>query len=294
MTTEYVCKTCGKSFPTKQGLCGHQRYHSPNFNRSQLNVKEKNLQLKLNKLDEWIHEQHTCKRCGKIMTEKFGSGTYCSRKCSNSRERNIQTRQRISESTKQTLLIKDIRGTNIRNYNKNPKYCCICNSPISYNRKEWQTCGNRDCILKLQSKTMIELTSEQGLHNTVYDRRMKWGVYNGFRCDSSWELAYLMWCLDHHINITRNTNSFPYTFNNEKHNYFPDFIVNDHYVEIKGRYTEEVYAKIKCFPKDKILEMIDSSTIVPYLKYCEDTYGKDFYRLYDRNYPSWMDKIDAE
>ena len=31
----------------------------------------------------WIEEKHTCKTCGKVMTEKFGSGIFCSRPCAN-------------------------------------------------------------------------------------------------------------------------------------------------------------------------------------------------------------------
>lgn len=42
--------------------------------------------------------------------------------------------------------------------------------------------------------------------------RGKKGRYKGFYCDSSWELAYVMYCLDHNICIERNTAKFEYVF----------------------------------------------------------------------------------
>ena len=44
--------------------------------------------------------------------------------------------------------------------------------------------------------------------------RGKKGWYKGFFCDSSWELAYVVYCLDHKINITRNTKKTKYVWDN--------------------------------------------------------------------------------
>ena len=55
----------------------------------------------------------------------------------------------------------------------------------------------------------------------------KWGTYKGIHCDSSWELAYVMYNLDHDIEFERCIDHFTYYDKNGKsHEYFPDFILN--------------------------------------------------------------------
>lgn len=56
------------------------------------------------KLNQWLSEQHTCERCGKIMTEKFGSGKFCSKSCANTRDHSEETKEKIRQGlTKQTI-----------------------------------------------------------------------------------------------------------------------------------------------------------------------------------------------
>lgn len=109
--------------------------------------------------------------------------------------------------------------------------------------------------------------------------RGKKGIYKGYYCDSSWELAYVIYNLDHNIKFERNEELFPYEFNGEQHKYKPDFIEGDTYVEIKGYFTEQVKAKERAFPFK--LKYIDGEAILPYLKYVEQKYGKDFIKLYE-------------
>lgn len=109
--------------------------------------------------------------------------------------------------------------------------------------------------------------------------RGKKGTYKGYYCDSSWELAYVIYNLDHNIEFERNEQLFPYEFNGEQHNYKPDFIEGDTYVEIKGYFTEQVKAKENAFPFQ--LKYIDGKGIIKYLDYVEKTYGKNFISMYD-------------
>ena len=52
--------------------------------------------------------------------------------------------------------------------------------------------------------------------------------------DSFPELAIWKYCKDNNLNISRNTNYFEYEYNNKIHKYFPDFIINGTFIEIKG------------------------------------------------------------
>lgn len=104
------------------------------------------------------------------------------------------------------------------------------------------------------------------------------GYYKGFWCDSSWELAYIIYCLDHNITIVRNTKSFKYIFDGIEYNYFPDFIVNDTFIEIKGYASLQWKAKLDYFPD--AITVLYRKDIQQYLKYARETYGRDFIRLY--------------
>lgn len=109
--------------------------------------------------------------------------------------------------------------------------------------------------------------------------RGKKGWYNGIFCDSSWELAYLIYCLDHNISILRNTEKRQYEFNGKKHYYIPDFIVEGCVVEIKGYKTEQWLAKISANPDVKVLYKDDLEYVFCYVI---NKYGRDYVKLYGR------------
>ena len=109
--------------------------------------------------------------------------------------------------------------------------------------------------------------------------RGKKGRYKGIWCDSSWELAWVIYNLEHNIKFQRNTESFKYRFKNQNRKYYPDFKIDDKYIEIKGYITEKFMVKVKSFAGN--LEIIDKNGIKPFLDYVMKKYGKDFINLYD-------------
>lgn len=127
--------------------------------------------------------------------------------------------------------------------------------------------------------------------HTVKHARNYYGTYKGYTCDSSYELAFVIYCLDHDIAIIRNLQSFEYSFENLTRRYFPDFIVDDTYIEIKGRVTEQDKAKWEAFPKELSFKVLKREDMIPYISYCKNTYG-DFVQLYDSDKPSWKDRLN--
>lgn len=103
------------------------------------------------------------------------------------------------------------------------------------------------------------------------------GRYKGYWCDSSWELAFLVYHLDNNIPIKRNRKGFKYKFYKKIHKFYPDFIVNGKYVEIKGIIKRKSKAKFDQFPEELII--IGPEEIKPYLEYAKNTYGEDFYKV---------------
>jgi hypothetical protein len=112
--------------------------------------------------------------------------------------------------------------------------------------------------------------------------RGKGGWYKGIWCDSSWELAFVVFNLDKGISIKRNEARYPYVFDGKTLNFLPDFIVNEtDLVEVKGYMTEQNRQKIvQCTEQ---LTVIEKDDIVPYIDYAITNYGKDFVNtLYGR------------
>jgi hypothetical protein len=151
--------------------------------------------------------------------------------------------------------------------------------------------------VKKQSESLSTWYLEHPSHGlgglrTTSARACKFGTYKGFYCDSGWELAFVLFQLDNNQPIERCTEYFVYEFEGKKHKYYPDFKIGNTYYEIKGIYRAADYAKIEQFPNDLKLEVVDKSTIYPYTRYCEKTYGKNYTYLYDRTKPSWLDLTD--
>ena len=103
------------------------------------------------------------------------------------------------------------------------------------------------------------------------------GWYKGFWVDSSWELAFLMWNLDHGFEIVRNSKNFPYPYRSGVKYYRPDFIVEGTYVEIKGVMDSRSKRKIDNFPYP--IKVVSQRDIKLYLNYAESKYGKNFFNL---------------
>jgi hypothetical protein len=132
-----------------------------------------------------------------------------------------------------------------------------------------------------QSKRMKGRTGGARPNSGSYKR----GWYKEFYCGSSWELAYLIYCLEHNIEIKRCDEYFEYILNDDIYKYYPDFIINNNkYIEVKGKRwrPDKVQAKIDQFPLNKKLIIIEGyDGIKFYLNYVNKKYGTDFVKLYD-------------
>jgi hypothetical protein len=109
--------------------------------------------------------------------------------------------------------------------------------------------------------------------------RGKKGWYKGFFCDSSWELAYVIYCLDHSIQIERNTTKLKYVFENKERSYTPDFLVEGVLTEVKGFKSPQWEAKLKYNPDVRVLYEAEMN---PIIEYVESHYGRDFTKLYEK------------
>ena len=80
------------------------------------------------------------------------------------------------------------------------------------------------------------ITSVGGFRESAVKGCYKYGYYKNIRCDSSWELAFVVFNIEHNIPIKRNTQRFEYFIDGKKHIFIPDFVVNEtEIIEIKGK-----------------------------------------------------------
>ena len=110
--------------------------------------------------------------------------------------------------------------------------------------------------------------------------RGKKGWYKGIFCDSSWELAFVIYHKDRNLDIQRCKEIRQYIFKDEVKNYYPDFKVDSKIYEIKGYETEQSKATQE-YNKDIIV--LNKTDMKLYLDYAIDKYSKDFISLYEKS-----------
>lgn len=130
---------------------------------------------------------------------------------------------------------------------------------------------------------IAKITSKAKLNNGGYRKgsgRGKKGWYSGIFCDSSWELAYILYAKDNDFSITKNTEFRTYEWKGKIRKYLPDFIVNGRLVEIKGYKTEQWIAK---YNSNQDVDVLYEDKMKPILEYVTEKYGKNFIKLYEES-----------
>ena len=310
----YICE-CGKTFMTPNSFNGHkshcvvhlektgrlhirQQVDATNGAKQSKSLKQRATKIKQEQLQQWLLEEHTCEKCGKVMTTMYGSGRFCSRSCSNSHLVTEQTKDKIRTTYAVTLKdhpeLRNTFSTTARingwkthqraldKYYKNPIKCCICGTIIPFEKRCRKTCSD-ECESVLISRKSKEAVIRHGgnLNQKGFKSHFQ-GNYKGYHCDSTWELAFIVYHLENELPFKRNTEHFPYIYEGQEHNYFPDFIIDDIYYEVKGYHNDIVQAKINQFPKDKKLVVLYYDDMKPMIDYCISKYGSNYWEsLYE-------------
>lgn len=207
-----------------------------------------------------------CIKCNKEHDGIFGSGKYCSRSCANSRIFSIVSndKRKISNSNK-VPWNKGLRS------NWTQSKCIYCGNDLLYPNHT-------------PKKYHLDCWKKSSGGDRRGSGRGKSGWYKGYWCDSSWELAWVVYNLENSIPFDRNTIGYEYQFNGRKCKYYPDFIIGDTFYEIKGRLSyekmdEKNKEKISQF-KEKLIVLYKSDMCL-YINYTTKKYGKNYTYLYD-------------
>lgn len=213
------------------------------------------------------------KDCPKCNTQHNKSGIFCSRKCSNSRI--------------QTLEANNSRRDKLRKLDY--KVCPICQEKfLRQSRKNFMKTCSKKC-----GSVLGKLTRNKKIQTGVVYKKMgglrersgrgKSGWYKGFFLYSSYELAFVIYCLDHDIHVQKCPYTYEYQWNNKTLKYYPDFIIDDDIIEIKGYRTKQVDAKIASV-NDRNIKVYYKENLEEVFKYVEQKYKISrlrFYELYE-------------
>jgi hypothetical protein len=201
-----------------------------------------------------------CKKCNEEHNGSFGSGKYCSLSCANSRIFTQETKQKQGKASKGKTPWN--KGVKLNWVKTNCEYCGL---ELLY-RKSQPKKYHSECWLK----------SSGGYRKGSGIGKKGW--YKGYWCDSTYELVWIIYQLEHFIPFERNKEKFFYKWENKIKFYIPDFIQNNQFIEIKGYMNKQVEEKIKSVPNLKILFKKD---LEKEFQYVEEKYGKNFINLYE-------------
>jgi hypothetical protein len=128
---------------------------------------------------------------------------------------------------------------------------------------------------------LSEIARRRGLGG--YERgsgRGKKGWCRGHWCDSTYELVFVVYALDHEIEFERNLELFPYEFEGRVQRWIPDFRLADGtYVEIKGYLSPQALAKFEFFYRP--LLVLARAELQDMFEYVWRTYGRNLVQLYE-------------
>lgn len=301
---KHICKFCGKEFETAVKLGGHvsRCKENPKYKET-INKIQQTRQDNLN-INNPI-EEHICKcqYCGNdyrvnLRHNAFVKGLYnktCSIECAHklsAQHTNLEEKNKnIGNSLKgKPTWIKGMKRiigeNNINNkWTKDPNYkpykiCPICNKEF-YNKKH-KYCSE-ECKKIGRHKKLSDLARNNnfGGYEPNSIKNHHHGNYKGIHYDSSWELAYLVWNIEHNIDIKRCNEVRTYiTEDNKIHKYFPDFIVNNEIIEIKGYFGKGAQLKAAQNPDIHILKYEDLKDIIQYVI---NKYGNKYWEILDDN-----------
>ena len=259
----YECKYCGKQFEKRHQLIGH-------YSKCKLNPNKKT-----------ASEMFLCKYCGKKCVSKQGLSTH--------QNHCVQNPNRATYTDKENtgLSLNDFRcsfcdklcknDNSLRNHERlcknNPhrQFTWIqehINEIIPWNKgltvnTDSRVRANRDSLVQTGYRLADEGNPIFGL------KKGKRGLYKGIRCDSRWELAFVIYCMDNGIEIKRYNKYFNYvTPDGINHRYYPDFIINDSIIiEIKGYYDKlseikhkQTHEQVVLLRKNQLQEVFDYVT----------------------------------
>jgi len=211
------------------------------------------------------------KTCPKCSIDHSKSGKFCSRKCANSRSWSDNDKLKKSKSADKSTKVK--KATYINNI-------CQCGKEFNFLPYRPKKYCSVECSNNFVKRPSGGYRPGSG--------RSKSGYYKGIYCGSTYELAWLIYSLDHQVGFTR----FEGCLEKDGIKYYPDFLLNDlkTIIEIKGFENQESVDK-----KTQVAQSLGYTVIILRkhdlqfaFDYVKQQYGdKKLYTMYDSYKPKY-------
>lgn len=264
--------------------------------------------------DKFIKKENEgiCKFCGKnteFVKISKGYREYCCKKhfyqselVKEHRKDTVLERFNVENCFQSEICKNKIKETNLKRYGvESPLQSETIKKQVKNTCLEKYGVENTFQVEKFKEKTKNTMYEKYSCYYNMQSAKIRSKaqtryVYNNIKFDSSSELTFYIWCIDHNINIKRNYDSFTYTVDNIEHKYFPDFIIDGQYYEIKGEHmittdnnilldphthkTNKILEmKMKCI-KENNIKIIKSKELYNCIKYINQTYGKNYIKQF--------------
>lgn len=279
---EGFCQTCGKPLPFKGISIGYNRFCSNSCIRKNKDIIEKTKKTNLEKYGtEWqVASKSTRQKSIKTCMEHYGvpynlqakeireqilntcnkkyggNAPYC---CEEVKTKGKATFKRHCEDPNflKNINIK-MKNTLLERYG-NENYVNVDKCKETCLKKYGVENPYQSEEIKEKIKqTMLERYGVENYSQTreFHKKRSRKYIYNDLTFDSSYELCFYKYCIDHHINIKQSTDVFNYEYAGIIHKYFPDFKINNTNIEIKGKHFFEDGKMINPYDRsqDKLYE----------------------------------------
>lgn len=314
-----TCMTCGKdeiknlmaiSYPFTCQHCNHKRSH----NTSEYHTTYRNALLAKYGSYTYNNREQAKQTC----IERYGgvgnASQLISEKCRKTckEKYGVEYPMQIPEVMNQISMTKRDRYGDA-NYNNRPKSINTCLKKYGVEHvaslPEIIQKGNDTKLIRYGSATYNNRKSARqtclekyGVNapmqaiSIIHKARSKY-TYNGIHFDSSYELAYYIWCVDFNYDVIYKPNvAFDYTYEGQSHKYNPDFLIDGKYVEIKGKQffankdpnsimvnpynhlADGLYeAKHQCMKQNNVNIITDCKIQMNYVR---TTYGRDYLKQF--------------
>ncbi len=250
-----------------------------NFNSTK---KDYNLILKEQRVEKFNKDPKKCKECFNPLDYGQRHYNFCSHRCCTTfsqREfpRKISDEQRLARSkiAKKEGFAKNFKAWQTEHKREELSVICeTCKKGFLTKNKKRRFCS-RDCSYKGK-----DYSNNGGYRPTAGRGKMGW--YKGYYCNSTWELAWIIYQLEQGLEFERNTKGFGYFFEGKEYKFYPDFKLKNQnaYIEIKGWMTPKNEAKIKQFKEN--LTVLERKDLTPIIKYVTMKYGENYWELYEK------------
>lgn len=283
------CKYCNKEFE-KKSIGGHTRNCelNPNRNNNWANTKKINIRVGTfiyeNNVLQYSQNPKRCLKCLNILSYIKRNNKFCSTNCSTSYNNLVRGPRSAESRLKMSISNKNSEKARISNLlrikQKAEKSCPICNNKFYVRPSELNKIYcSKNCY---KDDNKCEFRSKAGGGFRLKSGYGKSGWYKEYWCSSSYELAWIIYNIDHGIYFERNKLGFNYEYEGIKHKYYPDFILQDgSFVEIKG-YNKNGIVDIKSKAVDN-LRVLYKKDLKFVFDYVISIYGTDFIKLYEGN-----------